>query len=60
MCNCKMTPLQKAERRLVVNGWSKMAPSDMKLIDGYIHMVLGVYPTTQQEREELYQTAKTK
>jgi hypothetical protein len=59
MCSCKTTPLQKAERRLVVYGWSKLATSDLKLIDHLISTKLGVSPTSQEDREELYKQAKS-
>ena len=58
MCSCKQTPLQKVEMRLSVKGWNGIANSELRLIDQFIYQKLGVMPSTQEERVELYGRAK--
>lgn len=57
-CNCKQTPLQKVERNITANGWSRISGSEMMIIDDFIFTYLGVGPSTNEERPELYARAK--
>lgn len=59
MCSCKMTPLQKVEGRIASRGWGNIANSELRLIDQFIYTKLGVMPSTQEERLEMYGRAKT-
>lgn len=58
MCSCKQTPLQKVEARIASRGWGNIANSELRLIDEFIFTKLGVRPSTQQERIDLYGAAK--
>lgn len=59
MCSCKQTPLQRAENRLVANGWAKMSGSDMAVFDAFIKATLGVdTQITNETRPDLYAQAK--
>jgi hypothetical protein len=60
MCSCKNTPLQKVEGRIASRGWGNIANSELRLIDEFIFTKLGVRPSTQQERIDMYGTAKSK
>jgi hypothetical protein len=60
MCSCKQSPLQKVESRLASRGWGQIANSELRLIDQFIFSKLGVLPSTQEERIEMYGTAKSK
>jgi hypothetical protein len=60
MCSCKQSPLQKVESRLASRGWGHIANSELRLIDEFIFTKLGVRPSTQQERIDMYGTAKSK
>jgi hypothetical protein len=60
MCSCKQSPLQKVEGRLASRGWGNIANSELRLIDEFIFTKLGVRPSTQQERIDMYGTAKSK
>ncbi len=57
-CSCKKSPLQKLEQRISVRGWDRLAPSETASIDAYINEKLGVYPSDNKERIELYKKAK--
>jgi hypothetical protein len=59
MCSCKQSPLQKVEMRLSIKGWNKLANSELKLIDQFIFTKLGLSPSTQEDRVELYGRAKS-
>ena len=59
MCSCKQTPLQKVERFLTANGWMRLSGSQMVIIDDYIFSILGIKPSTNEERPDLYGQAKT-
>jgi len=58
MCSCKQTPLQKVEARIASRGWGYIANSELRLIDQFIYTKLGVRPTSQEERIEMYGRAK--
>lgn len=58
MCNCRQTPLQKVERQIQTSGWARLAGSQMTIIDQFIFSMLGVYPSTNEERPDLYSQAK--
>lgn len=58
MCSCKLSPLEKLERKLATRSWSKLYPSETAIIDAFIFDKLSVYPTTQDERYDLYRKAK--
>jgi hypothetical protein len=60
MCSCKNTPLQKVEGRIASRGWGNIANSELRLIDEFIFTKLGLRPSTQQERIDMYGTAKSK
>ena len=57
-CGCKKTPLQKLEQKIAVRGWGRLAPSETAIIDAFIHEKLGIYPSSLDERYELYSKAK--
>lgn len=58
-CSCKQTPLQKAENRLVANGWARMSGSDMGVFDNFIRQTLGAdTEITNQTRPDLYAQSK--
>jgi hypothetical protein len=57
-CGCKQTPLQRVETRLKSRGWTNLYPSEVAVIDAFIHNALGQYPTTASERISLYTDAK--
>lgn len=57
-CGCKRTPLQKLEQKISVRGWGRLAPSETAIIDAFIHDKLGIYPSSLDERYELYTKAK--
>jgi hypothetical protein len=57
-CSCKQTPLQKVERRIQSSGWTRLANSELGLIDIFIHTKLGEYPSNPTERIEMYNRAK--
>jgi hypothetical protein len=59
MCSCKHTPLQKVEARIASRGWGSIANSELKLIDQFILLKLGVVPSTLQERIDMYGNAKS-
>ena len=59
MCSCKQNPLQKVEGRIGSRGWGSIANSELRLIDEFIFSKLGVRPTTQQERIDMYGNAKS-
>lgn len=58
MCKCRATPFEKLEMRLTTRGWNRLAPSETAILDVFIHDKLGVYPTTTDERYDLYRKAK--
>lgn len=58
-CGCKQNPLQKVEGRIGSRGWGSIANSELRLIDEFIFSKLGVRPTNQQERIDMYGTAKS-
>jgi hypothetical protein len=58
MCNCKQNPLQKAEMRLVANGWGRMSGSDMTTFDKFIVEQLGEVPINNENRPSYYAQAK--
>lgn len=58
MCNCKLTPLQRTERKIQYWGWNKLANSDLKVLDNFIYSVLQLTPSTMEERQSLYSQAK--
>lgn len=59
MCNCKTTQLQKAETRLVANGWGRMSGSDMGVFDKFIRQTLGADVSISNDtRSELYAQSK--
>lgn len=59
MCNCRQGPLERTERYIRTNGWSKMVGSQMEVIDEFIFNMLGVRPSTNEERPDLYGQAKS-
>jgi len=59
-CSCKTTPLQRTERKIQYWGWAGLAPSDIKVIDNFIMEYLQVVPTSMEERQSFYSTAKNK
>jgi len=59
MCSCKKNPLQKVEGRIASRGWGSIANSELRLIDEFIFSKLGVRPSTQQERIDMYGNAKS-
>jgi hypothetical protein len=59
MCNCKNTPLQKVEGRIASRGWGSIANSELKLIDQFILLKLGLVPSNPQERIDMYGNAKS-
>jgi hypothetical protein len=58
VCSCKQNPLQKVEGRIASRGWAQIANSELRLIDQFIFSKLGVLPSTQEERIEMYGRAK--
>lgn len=59
MCNCKQTPLDKVERYLRANGWARISGSQMQVIDEFIFNTIGLRPTTNEDRPDLYGSAKS-
>lgn len=59
MCSCKNTPLQKVEGRIASRGWGSIANSELRIIDEFVFTKLGVRPSTQQERIDMYGNAKS-
>jgi hypothetical protein len=57
-CGCKLSPLEKVDKRIQAVGFNRLAVSEIRLIDNLIMAKLGVSPTTAQERIELYGRAK--
>ncbi len=57
-CGCKQTPLQRVETRIKSRGWAKLYPSEIAVIDAFIHNALNQYPTSTSERITLYSDAK--
>jgi len=58
-CSCKQTPLQRTERKIQYWGWGGLAPSDLKVLDNFIFSKLGVYPTSDEERQTYYSQSKS-
>ena len=58
MCSCKMTPLQRVEKRIQSGGWTRLANSELGLIDIFIQQKLSEYPNSPSERLEMYNRAK--
>ncbi len=58
MCSCKLTPLQRVEKRIQSSGWTRLANSELGLVDIFIQQKLGSYPQTPSERIEMYNRAK--
>jgi hypothetical protein len=58
MCSCKMTPLQRVEKRIQSVGWTRLANSELGLVDIFIQQKLGEYPSSPSERIEMYSRAK--
>jgi hypothetical protein len=57
-CGCKLSPLEKVDKRIQVVGFNRLALSEIKLIDNFIMNKLGQSPTTPQDRIDLYGRAK--
>ena len=58
MCSCKMTPLQKVERRIQAGGFDRLAPSELVILDQFIFGKLGIQPSNMEERKDLYGRAR--
>lgn len=58
MCSCKLSPLEKVDKRIQVVGWNRLALSEFKLIDNFIFDKIGERPNTPDERIALYGRAK--
>lgn len=59
-CGCRQTPLQRVERSIQTRGWGNLTGSEMVVIDEFIFSKLGVRPSTNEERPDLYGQAKSK
>lgn len=57
-CGCRRTPLQRVESRIQSRGWTNLYPSEIAVIDAFIHNKLNQYPTSPSERITLYTEAK--
>jgi len=57
-CGCKLSPLEKVDKRIQSVGFGRLAVSEIRLIDNLIKDKLGLMPTSQQERIDLYGRAK--
>ena len=55
-----MTPLQKVERRLTSSGCSRLANSELAIVDDFIFSKLGVRPSSQEDRQNKYGDAKSR
>jgi hypothetical protein len=53
-----MTPLQRVEKRIQSGGWTRLANSELGLIDIFIQQKLGEYPSSPSDRIEMYNRAK--
>lgn len=58
MCSCKMTPLQKVERRIQAGGFDRLANSEIAILDDFIFSKIGVRPRDIEERKAMYGRAK--
>jgi hypothetical protein len=59
-CGCKLSPLDKVDKRLQSSGWNRLTLSEFKLIDNFINEKLGTRPNTPDERIDMYGRAKSK
>ena len=57
-CSCKLSPLEKLERKLATRGWNRLYPSETAIIDAFIFDKLSTYPSSPEERYDLYRQAK--
>jgi len=57
-CSCKKSPLQRLEQRIATRGMTRLAPSETAIIDAFIYEKLNIYPTSVEERIDLYKKAK--
>lgn len=57
-CGCKLSPLEKVDKRIQSVGFGRLAVSEVRLIDNFIKDKLGLIPQSNQERIDLYGRAK--